>query len=63
MPYVVTPTGPLGFQVTATDLAEAPIGLVADFSSVAEADAFAAAMRQIDAEGTHLMDPKEPRAG
>ena len=63
MPYVVTPTGPLGFQVSATDLAQALIGLVADFGSLSEAEAFAASMRQIDAKGTHLMDPEEPRAG
>jgi hypothetical protein len=59
MPYVVTPTGPLGFQVTATGLPGETSGLIADFGSRAEAEAFAASMRQIDVGPTYSMAPKE----
>jgi hypothetical protein len=59
MRYVVTPTGPLGFQVAATGLPDQASGLIADFSSLAEAEAFAASMRQIDAGRTYSMAPKE----
>ena len=59
MPYAITPTGPLGFQVTATGLPGETSGLIADFASLVEAEAFAAAMRQIDAGRTYSMAPKE----
>ena len=60
MPYAVIPTGPLGFQVTATGLPGETSRLIADFASLAEAEAFAASMRQIDAGRTYSMAPKEP---
>jgi hypothetical protein len=58
MPYVVTPGGTLGFQVSATgpDHAQA---LVGDFSTLAEAEAFADSMRQIDAGRSYSMGPKQ----
>ncbi len=59
MPYVVTPTGPLCFQVSAVGTAKH--GLIADFASLAEAEAFVASMRRLDAGRTYSMDgPKEP---
>jgi hypothetical protein len=57
MLYVVTPTGPLGFQVTATDVGTDE--LIGDFASLAEAQVFAAAMREIDAGQSHVMASKE----
>jgi hypothetical protein len=57
MPYTVTPTGPLGFQVAAAGLPGETSGLIADFASLAEAEAFA--MRQIDVGRTYSMAPKE----
>ena len=59
MPYAITPTGPLGFQVTATGLPGETSGLIADFRSLAEAEAFVASMRQIDSGRTYSMAPKE----
>jgi hypothetical protein len=63
MPYAVTPTGPLGFQVTATGLPgetiEESSRLIADFGSLAEAEVFAASMRQIGVGRTYSMAPKE----
>ena len=59
MAYAVTPTGPLGFQVTATGLPGETSGLIAEFASLAEAEAFAASMRQIDAGLTYSLPPKE----
>jgi hypothetical protein len=41
-------------------LPEGIVGLIADFGSLAEAEAFAASMRQIDAGRTYSMGPKEP---
>ena len=57
MPYVVTPGGPLGFQVSATG-PDHEGALIGDFSTLAEAEAFAASMRQIDA-GRSYMGPKQ----
>ena len=54
MENVITPTGPLGFQVSA--LGKAENGLIADFASLAEAEAFVVSMRRLDAGRTHLMD-------
>ena len=53
MPYVVTPTGPLGFQVSAIGVATN--GVIADFASQAEAEAFVAKMRQIDGGRSYTM--------
>jgi hypothetical protein len=50
---------PLGFQVTARGLPGKTSGLIADFASLAEAEAFAASMRQIDAERTYSMASKD----
>jgi hypothetical protein len=63
MPCAVTPTGPLGFQVTATGLPgetiEETSRLIADFGSLAEAEVFAASIRQIGVGRTYSMAPKE----
>ena len=59
MEYVVSPTGPLGYQVSA--VSEGENRVIGDFASQAEAEAFASSMRQIDAGRTHSMDPNEPR--
>jgi len=60
MAHVVTPTGPLGFQVSVAGLPEGRTGLIADFGTLAEAEAFATLMRQIDNGLTYSMAPKEP---
>jgi hypothetical protein len=57
MPYVVTPTGQLGFQVSAIGMPKN--GVIADFASQAEAEAFVAAMRQIDAGHSDRMVGEE----
>ena len=60
MQYVITAAGSLGFQVTA--VGEGANGLIADFASRAEAEAFVASMRRLDAGCTHSIDdPEEPR--
>jgi hypothetical protein len=58
MPYVVTPGGPLGFQVNATG-PDYEVRLVGNFSTLAEAEAFADSMRQIDAGRSYAMGPKQ----
>jgi hypothetical protein len=45
--------------VTARGLPGKTSGLIADFASLAEAEAFAASMRQIDAERTYSMASKD----
>lgn len=58
MEYVVSPTGPLGFQVST--VGEGENRVVADFASQAEAEAFVSSMRRIDGGRTHSMnDPEE----
>lgn len=54
MRYLVTPTGPLGFQVTASNGGS---NLIGDFTSLSEAEAFAVSMRQIDAGQTDVTPP------
>jgi hypothetical protein len=54
---MVTPGGPLGFQVKATGL-DHEARLIGDFSTLAEAEAFADLMRQIDAGRSYSMGPK-----
>jgi hypothetical protein len=61
MPYIVTPTGLLGFQVIAAGLPEWGAGLIADFGSFAEAEAFVVTMRRIDAGRTHSMTLADPQ--
>ena len=58
MPYVVTPGGPLGFQVSATG-PDHEARLIGNFSTLAEAEAFADSMRQIDAGRSYSMGPKQ----
>jgi hypothetical protein len=58
MPYVVTPGGPLGYQVNATG-PDQETRLIGDFSTLAEAEAFAASMRQIDGGRSYLMASKQ----
>ena len=58
MQYVVTRSGPLGFQVTA--VGEGENGLIADFATQREAEAFVASMRQIDSGRTHSMARDKP---
>lgn len=53
MTYDVTPTGPMGFQVTATPLPGAVPHVVGNFASLVEAEAFADTMRQLDAGQSH----------
>ena len=57
MACMVTPGGPLGFQVNATGL-DHEARLIGDFSTLAEAEAFADLMRQIDAGRSYSMGPK-----
>jgi hypothetical protein len=54
---MVTRGGPLGFQVNATGL-DHEARLIGDFSTLAEAEAFADSMRQIDAGRSYSMGPK-----
>lgn len=59
MEYVVSPTGPLGYQVSAAG--EGGNRVIADFASQEEAEAFASSMRRIDGGRTHSMnDPEQP---
>jgi hypothetical protein len=58
MPYVVTPGGPLGFQVNAIG-PDHEARLIGDFSTLAEAEAFATSMREIDAGRSYSMGPKQ----
>ena len=58
MPYVTTPGGPLGFQVSATG-PDHEAGLVGDFATLAEAEAFAASMRRIDGGRSYSMGQKQ----
>jgi len=51
--YEVTATGPKGYQVAVITLGWQG-AIVADFSSLSEAEAFADRMRTIDASGPHL---------
>jgi hypothetical protein len=54
-------TGPLGFQVTtAAGLPDGAICAVADFGSRAEAEAFVASMRTIDAGRTTIVAAEKP---
>jgi hypothetical protein len=55
---MVTPGGPLGFQVNATG-PDYEVRLVGNFSTLAEAEAFADSMRQIDAGRSYAMGPKQ----
>jgi hypothetical protein len=55
---MITPGGPLGFQVSATG-PEREIRLIGDFSSLAEAEAFAASMRQVDGGRSYSIGPKQ----
>ena len=48
MQYVVTPGGPLGFQVSVMG-PDHEMRLISDFSTLAEAEAFTESMRRIDA--------------
>jgi hypothetical protein len=48
MIYDVTPSGPKGFQVRATRTGGEPY-IVGNFASLVEAEAFAQAMRRLDA--------------
>jgi hypothetical protein len=57
--YAVTATGPLGFQVTVSGFGAGEKRLMADFNSLVEAEAFAAAMRMIDKGRTYLTVPME----
>jgi hypothetical protein len=58
MTYVVAPGGPLGFQVSATGPDHAT-ALVCNFSTLAEAEAFAGSMLRIDAGRTYSIGPKQ----
>jgi hypothetical protein len=58
MPYVVIRGGPMGFQVNATS-PEHETRLIGDFSTLAEAEAFAALMRQIDAGRSYSTGPNQ----
>ena len=55
---MITPDGPLGFQVSATD-PDHEMRLIGHFSTLAEAEAFADSMRQIDAGRSHSMRPEQ----
>ena len=54
---MITPDGPLGFQVSATD-PDHEMRLIGHFSTLAEAEAFADSMRQIDGRQSYSMGPK-----
>jgi hypothetical protein len=54
---MITPDGPLGFQVSATD-PDHEMRLIGHFSTLAEAEAFADSMRQIDGGQSYSMGPK-----
>lgn len=56
---MVTPDGPLGFQVSAMDPGH-ETRLIGHFSTLAEAEAFADSMGQIDGSRSHVMGPKQP---
>jgi hypothetical protein len=56
---MITPDGPLGFQVSATG-PDHETRLIGDFSTLAEAEAFADSMRQIDAGRSYSMGPRLP---
>lgn len=58
MPCMITSGGPLGFQVSATE-PDHETRLIGDFSSLAEAEAFADSMRQIDAGRSYSIGPKQ----
>ena len=58
MPYTVTPGWPPGFQVSATG-PDHETRLIGDFSTLAEAEAFADSMRQIDGGRSYSMGPKQ----
>jgi hypothetical protein len=58
MAYVVIPGGPMGFQVNAAG-PDYDTRLIGDFSTRAEAEAFAASMRQIDAGRSYSLGPKQ----
>lgn len=60
--YSVTPTGPTGFQVSVTGPHPLGTNLIADFAAVADAEAFADRMREIDAGRTDIM-PASLRPG
>jgi hypothetical protein len=49
----------MGFQVSATGPDHAPGALVGNFSTLAEAEAFADSMLRIDAGRTYSMGPKQ----
>jgi hypothetical protein len=58
MAYVVTPGGPLGFQINVTG-SDHEMRLLGDFGTLAEAEAFADSMREIDAGRSFSMGPKQ----
>jgi hypothetical protein len=58
MSYTITPDGPLGFQVSATH-PDHEMSVIGHFSTLAEAEAFANSMRQIDGGRSHSMGPKQ----
>jgi hypothetical protein len=58
MSYMITPDASSGFQVSATH-PDHEMRLIAHFSTLAEAEAFADSMRQIDAGRTYSMGPKQ----
>jgi hypothetical protein len=60
MPYVITTNGSEGFRVAATGLHPDEEAMVADFGTLAKAQAFVATMDEIDAGRTDSMAPKEP---
>ena len=56
---MITPDGRLGFQVSATDDPDHEMILIGHFSTLAEAEAFADSMRQIDGGQSYSMGPKQ----
>jgi hypothetical protein len=58
MAYMIAPGGPLGFQVNATG-PDHQARLIGNFSTLAEAEAFADSMRQIDADRSFSMGPMQ----